>query len=161
MMTPDTPLRRADRTPDGLHLRLAASAAGLASAQPLLRAFLDESRLPAALADRAELLVEEIVMNVHMHGFDDPAAAEVRVIASAGPDGCTLVFEDAGRPFDPTAHELAERPTNLEEATPGGLGLVLLRRLASRIDYRRLPGGRNQVTILIAAAGDDTAGRLA
>lgn len=151
MTEPDTPLRNADRTPDGLHLRLAASAAGLAEAQPPLRAFLDESGVPAALADRAELLVEEVVMNVHMHGFDDPAAAEVGLDVSAGPGGCTLVFEDAGHPFDPTANDLAARPTSLEDATPGGLGLVLLRRLSSRIDYRRLPDERNQLTIVIAA----------
>jgi anti-sigma regulatory factor (Ser/Thr protein kinase) len=152
---PEQPLRDAKRSPAGLQLRLAASPAGVGDAQPALRAFLDESAVPAALADRAELLFEEVVMNVHMHGFDDPAAAEVVLHAAGGPGGCTLVFEDAGRPFDPTAGDLAERASTLEDAIPGGLGLVLLRRLASRIEYQRLPHGLNQVTVHIAPQAKD------
>jgi anti-sigma regulatory factor (Ser/Thr protein kinase) len=139
------------RTPAGLRLSLAASAAGLAAAQPVLRAFLDEAGLAPAVADRAELLVEEVVMNVHMHGFEDPAAAEVDLHAAVDPAGCTLVFEDAGRAFDPTQGELAERPTQLAEAEPGGLGLVLLRRMATGLDYERLAAGRNRLTVLLGA----------
>jgi anti-sigma regulatory factor (Ser/Thr protein kinase) len=157
MTAPDAPLRSVIRTAEGLRLRLAASAGGLAEAQPVLRTFLDQSAVPAAVADRAELLVEEVVMNVHMHGFEDPAEAEVELHAVAGPEGCTLVFEDAGRAFDPTAGELADRAASLDEATPGGLGLVLLRRMASRLDYLRLPSGRNQVTVVLAARADGPA----
>jgi anti-sigma regulatory factor (Ser/Thr protein kinase) len=138
------------RTAHGLELRLLAGAEGLAAAQPVLRAFLDEGGVPADLADRAELLVEEVAMNLYMHGFDSPDEAELALSATASPSGCSLVFEDAGRPFDPTAAALPDRAASLEEATPGGLGLVLLRRLASRLEYRRLPEGRNRLLVVLA-----------
>lgn len=144
------PLISQARTAEGLELRLLAGAEGLSAAQPVLRAFLDEVGLPVELADRAELLVEEVVMNLHMHGFDAPSEAELALSATAGPAGCNLVFEDSGRPFDPTAGALPERAASLEDATPGGLGLVLLRRLASRLDYRRLPEGRNRLLVVLA-----------
>jgi serine/threonine-protein kinase RsbW len=151
MSASQSPLRSITRSPEGLRLRLAASAAGLEAAQPVLRAFLDESGLAPDVSDRAELLVEEVVMNVHMHGFDDSASAEVDLRAAADPGGCTLLFEDAGRPFDPTQASLAERPTNLADATPGGLGLVLLRRMATRLGYERLASGHNRLSVMIAA----------
>jgi anti-sigma regulatory factor (Ser/Thr protein kinase) len=147
-----TPLISRARTAAGLELRLLAGAEGLAVAQPVLRAFLDEAGLPADLAYRADLLVEEVVMNLHMHGFDTPSEAELALSATAGPSGCSLVFEDAGRPFDPTAAVLPERASSLEDATPGGLGLLLLRRLASRLEYRRLPEGRNRLLVVLAPA---------
>jgi anti-sigma regulatory factor (Ser/Thr protein kinase) len=115
----------------------------------VFRSYVDAAGLPARAADRAELLLEEIVMNVCMHGFDDQAGAVVDLCAQASPDGCTLVFEDAGRPFDPTAGALAERPTSLEETEPGGLGLVLLRRMASDLAYERTAEGRNRLSVRV------------
>jgi serine/threonine-protein kinase RsbW len=133
-----------------LRLAIRASPAGIAQAQPRLRRFLDHRGLPARLGDQAELLVEEAVMNVAMHGFDDPSDAVVDLTAEAGPQGCTLVLEDAGRAFDPTAVQLPERPRSLAEAEPGGLGLVMLRSLAQGLSYERLPEGRNRLRIVIA-----------
>lgn len=133
-----------------LALAVRASASGLLEAQPRLRAYLDASGVPGGVADRAELLVEEVVMNAAMHGFDDPDAAVVDLFVTAEPDACTLVFEDAGRAFDPTAGELRERPATLAEAEPGGLGLVLLRRMTRELAYERLPEGRNRLRMVLA-----------
>ena len=132
-----------------IRLAIHASSAGLAEEQPRLRAFLDGRGLPGGIADRAELLVEEVVMNVAMHGAEDAATAEVELLAEAGPDRCVLVFEDSGRAFDPTAGELKERPLSLADAEPGGLGLVLMRRLTRELAYQRLPEGRNRLRMVL------------
>lgn len=135
--------------PPPLQLSIPASADGLAAVQAPFRAYLDGAGLEERLADRAELLLEEVVMNVGMHGFDDSTAAVVHLCAQASRDGCKLVFEDAGRPFDPTAASIAERPTSLEAAEPGGLGLVLLRRMASELAYERTAEGRNRLSLRV------------
>ena len=136
---------------EGAPLRLAirADAAGLAEAQPRLRAYLDAAGLPGGASDRAELLVEEVVMNVAMHGIDPGEETVVDLLAEAGPATCTLVFEDGGRAFDPTAGELPDRPVSLADAEPGGLGLFLLRRMTSKLTYDRLPQGRNRLRLVI------------
>ncbi|NMJ42897.1 ATP-binding protein [Roseomonas sp. JC162] len=144
-MTQATGPEEADR----LRLSIPASSAGLTAAQPRLRAFLDARGLPGGIADRAELLVEEAVMNVAMHGAEDAATAQVDLLAEAGPDRCILVFEDAGRAFDPTAGELKERPLSLADAEPGGLGLVLMRRMTRELAYERLPEGRNRLRMVL------------
>lgn len=133
-----------------LCLAIRASPAGIAEAQPRLRGFLEAQGLPGRLGDHAELLVEEAVMNIAMHGFEDVTGIVVDLALEAGPDSCTLVFEDGGRAFDPTRGELPGRPRSLAEAEPGGLGLVLMRRLARELVYERLPEGRNRLRVVIA-----------
>lgn len=138
--------------PDGgLSVALEASAAGLAAAQPGLRHFLEGADVEPHVIDRAEVVFEEVVMNVAMHAFDDAAPHRVALHAAPhGAGGCELVFEDAGRPFDPTAPALPERPRGLTDAPEGGLGLVLLRRLASAVSYERLPAGLNRLRVVLA-----------
>jgi anti-sigma regulatory factor (Ser/Thr protein kinase) len=145
-------LHDAAASPEGLRLEFRASPTGLSEVQPLLREYLEAAGLAGPVADRAELLVEEVVMNVFMHGFDDSADAIVELRASVGGPTCTLVFEDAGRPFDPTAGALPDRPKTLAEAEVGGLGLVLLRKLATDLAYERLADGRNRLRVLLAQA---------
>jgi anti-sigma regulatory factor (Ser/Thr protein kinase) len=60
-----------------------------------------------------------------------------------------MTFVDDGRAFDPTTAALPAPVRRLEEAPDGGRGLVLLRRLASGLDYRR-DGGRNRLEVSIA-----------
>jgi anti-sigma regulatory factor (Ser/Thr protein kinase) len=51
-----------------------------------------------------------------------------------------------GRPFDPTAAPIAPIAHSLEEAVPGGRGLMLVRSIAPRVAYERR-GGVNRTTI--------------
>jgi serine/threonine-protein kinase RsbW len=56
------------------------------------------------------------------------------------------VIEDRGPPFDPRAAQPPARPGSLDDAVPGGLGLLLIRSFASEIDYETVPGG-NRLTL--------------
>jgi anti-sigma regulatory factor (Ser/Thr protein kinase) len=56
---------------------------------------------------------------------------------------------DSGRPFDPTDALDRSSPKSLESAPIGGLGLNLLRSLASKITYRH-DGDHNRLRFHIA-----------
>lgn len=95
---------------------------------------------------RRELLVvyDELATNVAKHAAQ---ARELVVRARRGARGdVTLVIEDDGAAFDPLAREAAATDRPLEEREPGGLGVLLVRELASKVSYRR-EGGRNQVEV--------------
>ena len=136
-----------------LTLTIAPTVQGLAEAQAQLSAFLQGAALPDKLVGRADLLLEEMMMNVIKHGhIADPAAARVTLEAVTGPGvSCRLVFEDPGAEFDPTKPTLPLAAARLEEAPVGGLGLVLLRRMARDLAYARLPEGRNRLTLTLTA----------
>lgn len=155
------PAARANRqdaafSPDGLSLvlRFPVHLPALAWAQEHAAAFLRERKVGGRVIGRAELLLEELATNVISHGAVTDPAAGFAVTLTLEPDGgCGIVFEDPGLPFDSAAATLPDRPARLEEARVGGLGLVLLRKMARDLRHVALPGGGNRVSFRLDGAG--------
>ncbi len=124
------------------------SPAGLATASAALAAWLATQGAPEAGIGRVELVLEEVVMNVLLHGA--PVAGLPRLHLAAAPlaAACRLTITDNGPPFDPATAPPRTDGAALDQARPGGLGLLLLRRYARDLAYRRLPdGNRLDLTI--------------
>ncbi len=103
---------------------------------------------PSRLAD-AELCLDELVTNVFRHG----AAQTMTVSVERAGDDVEITVEDDGRHFDPTAAALPPIAHTLEEASPGGRGLLLVRSIAPRLRYERRDGA-NRVTIAFPLESD-------
>ena len=99
----------------------------------------------------AELVFEEVVSNIIRHGCVNQPECTVEVSLGVKPDAIVLDFQDNAPAFDPRGHKVADLPGSLEEAPTGGLGLRLVRKASSRIDYQRTAQNRNHLTITIAA----------
>lgn len=131
-------------------LRIERSKAGLAR----LGGWVDEVAAALALPADAEyalrLCVEEAVANVVMHGV---AAAEadagtVVLRLEADDDVLLVTIEDRCVAFDPLEVGPPERPTSLDDARVGGLGVHLMRQYARAVDYAWVDG-RNRLTLTI------------
>jgi sigma-B regulation protein RsbU (phosphoserine phosphatase) len=125
-------------------------AAGVGRAQDAMRAWLADQGLCPAVIARAELLVEEVALNILRHGFESGAAAALVVSLESG--RCVLEFEDRGMPFDPTTAALPPRAASLAQAPDGGRGLRLLRALTAEARYARSEDGRNLLRLVVAEA---------
>ena len=97
------------------------------------------------------LLVEEAVSNTIRHGYPDGKEHEILVRAAADGGEIRVEIEDDARAFNPLEAPLPDVSLPIEEKSPGGLGLLLLRSLADRIEYRRT-GGRNLLIFARAIA---------
>jgi len=104
------------------------------------------SGLSEERAADAELCLDELVTNVVRYAWDDPSGREIRVEIERSQEELTITVEDDGRPFDPRQAPLPPMPRSLEEAIPGGRGLMLVRSIAPRVSYERR-GELNRVTI--------------
>jgi serine/threonine-protein kinase RsbW len=117
---------------------------------PVLTQFLQEfwsaADLPPAETVTFELALEEIFMNVVMHG--SPADRVPRVEVSLALRDCclTLMIEDDGPSFDPLSLAAPDVTASLEERRVGGLGVYLVRQMMDAVSYKRL-GGRNQLSM--------------
>ena len=100
---------------------------------------------PARLAD-AELCLDELVTNVVRYAFSDGSPHMLIVSVDRASSDVEITVEDGGRPFDPTAALLPALPSTLDEALPGGRGLLLVRSIAPRVRYERRDGV-NRVTL--------------
>ena len=95
--------------------------------------------LSPMVTNRLEVIFEELVSNVIRYGLQPGGGESILVTVGADADRIRLAIEDDGLPFDP--FNLAEPPSpkSLEEARIGGLGIPVVRRLASSTSYERNP----------------------
>ncbi|MES2787179.1 MAG: ATP-binding protein [Pseudomonadota bacterium] len=111
--------------------------------------FLADSGVDAATIFKVELVIEETFVNLAWHAFDDDLEHEVEIGIELDDSQLALVISDDGIAFDPTRAREPARPASLQEAVPGGLGLILVRKFAQSVAYARC-GGRNRLTIRLA-----------
>ena len=111
-----------------------------------LAGWLDEQERALAMPDRVayavRLCLEEAVGNLIRHV---PAQSGIVVDLEWQGDVMVAAIEDHGPPFDPRTAPVPARPASLEDALPGGLGIMLMRSFASGIDYDTA-AGRNRLT---------------
>lgn len=108
---------------------------------PSLFAAIDEALAHAgiahALAHDVRLVSEEVVCNAIEHGQPSGGQHEVMVEIAIHDDRVTLYFRDDGDPFDPLSQPPPDLEADIEERPIGGLGVHLIRTLASEISYAR------------------------
>jgi phosphoserine phosphatase RsbU/P len=111
--------------------------------------------LPEAVLPRLDLCLNEVVANCVTHGGPEvrhaPMSLQLAVASSHDQTPATLSISDGGRAFDPTTALPRAQAASLAQATPGGLGLVMVRHSASRLVYRR-GTGRNHLEMLFQFA---------
>jgi len=104
--------------------------------------------VPEEQTDRLELCFNEAAANVIAHGgpsaLDSDMRVQLRVTSDAASHEAEIVMTDSGQPFNPVDSPLEKRPGRLEDAEPGGLGLLMLHSFSDRMSYRRA-GERNEL----------------
>ncbi len=134
----------------GLRLCLVLEIASLAGAQRRLEAYLAAGGCPPDVLFRAELVVEEAVMNLIRHAG---GATRAWVLAWCGAGGATVAIEDDGPAFDPLAAPLRPTAGAMAGTHQGGFGLHLIRHNADVARYARNDGGINRLELEFSPRG--------
>jgi anti-sigma regulatory factor (Ser/Thr protein kinase) len=127
-------------------LRIGTATADLGLLYPWLDAAAEAWNPSEQLLNGMHVALEEAVMNVAMHAFAPDEAGEITIRLHTSPETASLIVEDSGRAFDPTAVPAAAPSANLMDKPPGGLGLTLLHHYCNDITYQRI-AGRNLLTL--------------
>ena len=131
-----------------LRLQLRARADSVEAARKAIAAYTAGSALTSRQVYSLDLLVEEAIMNIARHAYDDPEQASLALQLAVLPDRIVLQVADSGRAFDPTAAPEVVVPASLDEARPGGLGLKLMRQRADEWRYTRQDGQNRSVLVI-------------
>lgn len=132
-----------------LRLQVPNERAALEATRLRLLDFLQGDGLPDRVIYRLELVLEEVLMNRLWHSGPQGGAAHTDLQLQVQPDSLVLRFEDDGPAFDPTQVRHPGLPTSLDDASPGGLGLLLTRKAVSAWCYERVRN-RNCLTLELA-----------
>jgi anti-sigma regulatory factor (Ser/Thr protein kinase) len=88
---------------------------------------------------RLDLCLNEALANVIAHGGEQALANPVRLrldVTRGDPTHQAVVtVRDSGPPFDTTSVQPGALPLTLDDAEPGGLGLMMIRNLSDSLSY--------------------------
>ncbi len=103
---------------------------------------------------RLALVVEELFVNTIVHGHGGDSDATIDLTLDPQPGRIRVTYEDRAPRFDPSAgaEELAaaQESAELDERPVGGLGLLLVRKLSSDLEYSRAVAG-NRIAFVITS----------
>jgi len=106
--------------------------------------------IPAQTQFAIQLCLEEALSNVMRHGYcGQPDQSLTVACAPFGIAELVFTVEDHAPPFDPFAAAPAATPASIQELQPGGRGIRLMRKFASRLAWQQLPDG-NRLTLVFA-----------
>lgn len=119
----------------------------------ILARFWAEHGLPPEPEMDASLALEEILSNVIRHGCvpksehdrEQGRDYDIRVRISLGNEGYELEVSDNAAPYNPLLRPDPNLDLPLEQRTPGGLGVFLVKQLADDLRYE-FRDGRNILT---------------
>lgn len=110
-----------------------------------VRKMCDSSNMSPVAILRIELVIEELFTNSVRHGYGADSDALVWLQMIIAPGSLYLVYQDAAPAYDPLQHA-AQLSVPVGNRPVGGLGIHLVRELATDIAYRRTEG-RNILTL--------------
>jgi anti-sigma regulatory factor (Ser/Thr protein kinase) len=102
----------------------------------------ENRELPPEMEMAVSLGLEEVLSNVLRHGAADGRSREIRVMFQIDDRGFEFEVSDSASAYDPLSRPDPNLDLSLEERTPGGLGVYLVKQFADELAYERR-NGRN------------------
>jgi serine/threonine-protein kinase RsbW len=106
------------------------------------------------------LVLDEAVINVIVHGYEDAAEHLINVSLRVADDVLSIHIDDDGVPYNPLDAPLPRFDLPIEQRRIGGLGVHIMKTLARTVNYHR-DDGRNNLDIEMRLGGGMDAADLA
>jgi anti-sigma regulatory factor (Ser/Thr protein kinase) len=99
-------------------------------------------------------VLDEIVINIIAHGYDDEHEHQIRVSLALEGDILAIQVEDDGKPFNPLEVPPPNLDLPIDDRPIGGLGIFIVRSTVNEVEHRR-EGGRNILTMQKTMTGGE------
>ncbi|MBM3133927.1 MAG: ATP-binding protein [Chloroflexi bacterium] len=128
-------------------LRLTAELKNLAA----IRRFIEETATalgiePAVIPDLL-LAVDEAATNIIVHGYQGQQGP-IEIEVECQGDALVIRLRDEAAPFDPTAIPPPDLSLPLEQRSPGGVGIYLMRQCVEQVTHSCTPQGGNELILV-------------
>jgi len=129
-----------------LHLSLINNRVEVARLTAAVDAFARANGISDDDLHNIHLILDELVINVIKYAYADTRPHTIDVRLGLQGTLLTIVIEDDGRPYDPTARPAPNLDLPIEQRPIGGLGVHIVKTLSDSFVYRRVDD-RNVVTV--------------
>ena len=139
-------MKRTESNAEALRLTIANTIADIPRMSRWLDSVLRDHQLPDETVFKMDLCANEAVTNIIFYAFPDGGVRQIQLLLDVNQGQVQLQIEDDGIPFNPVSAPPHVKPSSLEEATIGGLGIDLIRHYMDRCEYERV-GDRNRLRL--------------
>lgn len=105
------------------------------------------SRLGEREAFACRLALDEACVNIIEHAYANHSTGEIEATIHGSPGMCTICLTDFGEPYDPQQVASPQFGEDIEQASPGGLGLYLMRTMMDDVQYVASPNGNSLIMV--------------
>ena len=112
----------------------------LGTAERMVAEELERRLCPQGVQHKVEVALEELFVNVCSYAYagqDAPGEVAVSYSYDVNPPTIEVELRDAGVPFNPVTREDPTKPSSIQEATIGGLGIFMVKKSVDELVYRR------------------------
>jgi anti-anti-sigma factor len=131
---------------DELRLLLTSSPEAIPALSSAFAAFAARHNLSLRTRSAFNLALEEVVTNAIVHGYRGEQGRPIVVEVAVRAGELVAYVEDQAPPFNPLQAPEPDLSLPLEERQPGGVGVLLVRKLMDRLEYTNTDG-RNRLVI--------------
>jgi anti-sigma regulatory factor (Ser/Thr protein kinase) len=124
-------------SPGRVELKIDSDPANLREVRQRIEDFGRAAGLSKPDCDALGLVVNEALANVIRHGYGGAKDRPIVITADAENGAVRLTIRDWAPPFDPARLPVKKTP----DLTPGGLGLVCMKKLMDEVRFSRLSDG--------------------
>ena len=135
-------------SPSDLSFTLRNDRSEIARMFTLLEGFCQANEIPEDDMFNVRLVLDEAVINVIVHGYEDSRRHEIHVSLSLDSGALAVHIDDDGIAYNPLDAPAPRFDLPIEQRRIGGLGVHIMKTLASSVEYRR-EDGRNHLDIEI------------
>ena len=118
---------------------------------PDVREFVEQAAMSLGGTEDAisELVVStnEAITNILNHGYNHQAG-DIEITVGCQNRNLIIQLRDNAKPFDPTTVPKPDITLPLEERTPGGLGVHMMREFTDELSYRTTNNGENKLIMI-------------
>lgn len=129
------------------NLTLNSQLTELENVKQALNKILDEAGLTAVVIEDAQLIAEEILVNIIQYGYENSNDGHIDLRLEINEKNLIMTFKDGGKPFNPLTEVVTpDRDRDDDERSLGGFGFFLVQELSERVDYT-YHDGKNILTV--------------
>lgn len=127
----------------------------LSGVESFVEAYIEAIQAPFELGFNLNLILNELITNIVSYGYEDATEHLIDIHLHLIGDEVAVVVKDDGLPFDPLSASEPPLEQPLEERPLGGMGIFLVRQLASQVHYAREDGHNVLAMRLVVTEGAD------
>ena len=123
---------------EGLHVIVRNELSQIATVDARFREFAEERGFPEDLKHKMSVIIDDLLNNVISYAFPEGGEHEIEVRAEQVSNRLTVTITDDGIPFNPLLSDTPDFSLTLEDREVGGLGILLVRKMADDISYHHV-----------------------